>query len=124
MEVHGHLLYGEWTQTTKNHGSWYTYYYIDALDADIPLPFQLKLYAQYNSLDQVTVSDADAYAVKAVPVLDINDIYDQSVNTYFSFCIVFPIPIIIMLTIVCFKGARLQLRVKLNNARNMHTTTI
>ena len=98
----------------KNHG----YYYIDVLDTDILLPFQLKLYAQYNSLDQVTVSDGDAYAVKAVPVLDINNIYDQSVNTYFSFCIVFPIPIIIMLTVVCFKGARLQLRVKLNNPRN------
>ena len=94
------------------------YYYIDALDTDILLSFQLKLYAQYNSLDQVTVSDDDAYAVKAVPVLDINNIYDQSVNTYFSFCIVFPIPIIIMLTVVCFKGARLQLRVKLSNPRN------
>ena len=94
------------------------YYYIDALDTDISLSFQLKLYAQYNSLDQISVSDADAYAVKAVPVLDIKTIYDQSVNTYFSFCIVFPIPIIIMLTVVCFKGARLQLRVKLNNPHN------
>ena len=64
------------------------------------------------------MSDADAYAVKAVPVLDIKSIYDQSVNTYFSFCIVFPFPLIIMVTVVCFKGSRLQLRVKLSNPRN------
>ena len=79
------------------------------------LRFQLKLYAQYNNLDNVEVPDDNAYAVKAIPVLDINDIYYKHVNTYFSFTIVFPIPIIIMLTVVCFKGARLQLRVKLNN---------
>ena len=84
----------------------------------LSLSFQLKLYAQYNNLDYVYVSDENAYAVKAVPVLHINTVYDQSVNTYFSFCIVFPIPIIIMLTVVCFKGACLQLRVKLSNPHN------
>ena len=63
---------------------------------------------QYNNLDYVSVSDENAYAAKAVPVLDINTIYDQSVNTHFSFCVVFPFPIIIMLTVVCFKGACLQ----------------
>ena len=77
--------------------------------------FQLKLYSQYNNLEHVEVPDDTAYAVKAIPVLDINDIYYKHVNTYFSFTIVFPIPIIIMLTVVCFKGARLQLRVKLNH---------
>ena len=79
--------------------------------------FQLKLYSQYNSLTHIEVPDDNAYAVKAVPVLDIDNIYYKHVNTYFSFTIVFPIPIIIMLTIVCFKGARLQLRVKLNHSR-------
>ena len=73
---------------------------------------------QYNNLDYVSVSDENAYAAKAVPVLDINTIYDQSVNTHFSFCVVFPFPIIIMLTVVCFKGACLQLRVKLSNPHN------
>ena len=77
--------------------------------------FQLKLYAQYNSVTHVEVPDDNAYAVKAVPVHDINNIYYKHVNTYFSFTIVFPISIIIMLTVVCFKGTRLQLRVKLSN---------
>ena len=49
--------------------SW-IYKYIGILDTDIPLSFQLKLYAQYNSLDYVLVSDENAYAAKAVPVLE------------------------------------------------------
>ena len=80
---------------------------------------QLKLYSQYNSLENVVVlSDDDAYAVKAVPVKNIRKIYHKSLETFFSFVIVFPLPIMIMFIVVCCKGARLQLRLKLSNPRH------
>lgn len=53
---------------------------------------QLKLYSQFNSLENVAVlSDDDAYAVKAVPVKNIRKIYHKSLETFFSFVIVFPL---------------------------------
>ena len=80
---------------------------------------QLKLYSQFNSLENVAVlSDDDAYAVKAVPVKNIHKIYHKSLETFFSFVIVFPLPIMIMFIVVCCKGARLQLRLKLSNPRH------
>ena len=85
------------------------------------MPFmQLKLYSQFNSLENVAVlSDDDAYAVRAVPVNRVQNIsQSNSLETYFSFVIVFPFPIMIMFIVVCCKGARLQLRQKLSNARH------
>ena len=80
---------------------------------------QLKLYSQFNSLENVAVlSDDDAYAVKAVPVKNIHKIYRKSLETFFSFVIVFPLPIMMMFIVVCCKGARLQLRLKLSNPRH------
>ena len=80
--------------------------------------FVKEVWVPDNSLENVAIlSDGNAYAVKAVPVLNIDKIYYKSLDTYFGFVIIFPITIMSMFIVVCFKGARLQLRVKLSNPK-------